>query len=124
MDDHFRHMIKRQGGLLAKGRLIGVQFEALLKDGLYFDIARKENQQAMRIRRHLEGLGYGFDVVSPTNQQFPILPNALLEKLREKYSFSMIAPGETESCIRFCTGWATRDEDVDALLADLTALSQ
>ena len=124
LNKDFRYFIKQGGGMLAKGRLLGVQFEALLKDGLYFDIARKENEQAMRIRRHLEGLGYGFDVVSSTNQQFPILPNVLLEKLREKYSFSMIAPGKTKSCIRFCTGWATRDEDVDALLADLTALSK
>ncbi|MBQ2896151.1 MAG: low specificity L-threonine aldolase [Oscillospiraceae bacterium] len=119
----FRYFIKQGGGMLAKGRLLGVQFEALLKDGLYFDIARKENELAMRIRRQLEALGYSFDIVSPTNQQFPILPNTLLEKLGKKYSFSMIAPGTSESCIRFCTGWATREEDVEALLTDLRALS-
>lgn len=116
----FRYIMKQRGGMLAKGRLLGVQFEAILEDGLYLDIARRANYQAMRIRKAaLEG-GFSLYVDSPTNQQFVVMPNAAIEKLKKDYAFAYITRvDEARSVVRFCTGWATRDADVDALVCAL-----
>lgn len=116
----FRYLIKRQGGLFAKGRLLGVQFSALLEDGLYFRLGQQMVAQAMRLRAGLEELGYPALVKSPTNQQFPVMPNGVLEKLKDKYSWSHWgAVDEEHTAVRFCTAWSTKDEEVEALLADL-----
>lgn len=120
---NFRYMIKQKGGMLAKGRLMGIQFEELLRDGLYMELSRHAVVQAMRIRKAALKKGWRLSADSPTNQQFFVLPNAALEKLSEKYAFSpMGVPGEMESEIRICTSWATRSEDVDALIADIEAV--
>ena len=119
----FRYVIKQKGGMLAKGWLLGLQFEELLRDGLYMEISAHAIEQAMRLKRALQEKGYPFLVDSPTNQQFPILADAHLKVLREKYAFSDQQRIDPEHrAVRFCTSWATRPEDVDALIADIQAL--
>lgn len=116
----FRYLIKQKGGMLAKGRLLGIQFDTLLKDGLYFEIAKKADQQAMKLREALGQKGYPMLVESYTNQQFPILPDDKLDWLSEKFSFSFMGKiDEGHSAVRFCTSWATKDENLDALIAEL-----
>lgn len=119
----FRYMIKQRGGMLAKGRLLGLQFLALLEDGLYEEIAEKAVEQAMRLKEAFLEKGYPLLYDSYTNQQFPILPNSQLDQLKEKYTFALwCAMDEEYSAVRFCTSWATKDEDIEALLNDLDSL--
>ena len=119
----FRYMIKQRGGMLAKGRLLGIQFLTLMEDGLYEKIAKKAVAQAMRIKESFVDKGYPLLYDSYTNQQFPIMPNCQLKELKEKYSFELwCAMDEEYSAVRFCTSWATRDEDVESFLNDLTLL--
>ena len=114
--EDFRYLIKQRGGMLAKGWLLGAQFQALLEDDLYFTISRHANQMADQIRRTLRSAGYPLLVPGTTNQIFPILPDALLEKLSEEFTFSETERvDETHRAVRFCTSWASRQEDVDAL---------
>ena len=116
----FRYFIKQNGGMLAKGRLLGIQFLTLFEDGLYFELSQHAVAQAMRIRDAFVSKGYDFLVDSPSNQQFPILPNDVMELLSKDFKFSVwkrIDAGHT--AVRFCTSWATRTEAVDALLAAL-----
>ena len=116
LSQDFRYLIKQRGGMLAKGRLLGVQFSALLEDGLYFDISKKANALADKIRATLDSLGYPYLVPGVTNQIFPILPDVLLDKLKEEFSFSEQERVDTNHrAIRFCTSWATTEENVDAL---------
>lgn len=113
----FRYCIKQNGGMLAKGRLLGIQFKALFEDDLYMEISRHAVSQAMRIRDAFAGKGYSFLIQSPSNQQFPILPDSLLEQLSEKFVFSIWKKIDAENtAVRFCTSWATRAEAVDMLL--------
>ena len=119
----FRYIEKQRGGMLAKGRLLGVQFGALMTGGLYERTARREVELAWRLRRAFEEKGWPLYCDSPTNQQFPIVPDAALEKLAEKYTFSDWARiDETHRAVRFCTSWATKEEDVSALIKDIRAL--
>ena len=122
-NDHFRWHMKQRGAILAKGRLLGVQFKALLENGLYFDIARHANEMAYRLRDGMAALGYEFPVASPTNQQFPVLPNTVLQQLQDKgYAYELDHVVDDEhTCVRFCTSWATPVEAVDQLLKDLAA---
>lgn len=119
----FRYMIKQRGGMLAKGRLLGIQFMTLLEDGLYEEIAGKAVKQAMRLKEAFLEKGYPLLYDSYTNQQYPIMSNSQLEQLREKYSFEMWEKLDEEySAVRFCTSWATKDEDVESLIVDLDEL--
>lgn len=112
----FRYLIKQHGAMLAKGRLLGVQFRALLKDGLYFEIARKANELADRIRNTLDCLGYSYLVPGTTNQIFAILPDKLLNKLSAEFTFSeQKRVDDSHRAVRFCTSWATTEENVNAL---------
>ena len=121
----FRYILKQHGGMLAKGRLLGVQFDALLGDGLYFEIGRHANALALRLRAALEELGVSMRYDSPTNQQFPILPDSVLEQLKENYAYSYWERvDETHSAVRFCMSWATTEQQLDALITDLRALLQ
>jgi len=121
----FRYLIKQRGGLLAKGRLLGIQFETLFEDGLYFEISRHAVSLAMKLRSGIQELGYGFLHNSPTNQQFPILPNELLEELKTKHTFTTWEKvDEKHTAVRFCTSWGTTDEEIDELLADLQGVKQ
>lgn len=116
----FRYCIKQNGGMLAKGRLLGIQFLTLFEDGLYFQLSEHAVSQAMRIRDAFESKGFGFLVQSPSNQQFPILDNATMERLSSDFLFSFWQKvDDTHTAVRFCTSWATRPEAVDALIAAL-----
>lgn len=116
----FRYLIKQKGGLLAKGRLLGIQFKTLFEDGLYYEISRHAIEMAMMIRDAFVEKGYSLRYDSTTNQQFPILPNDVLIKLGEKYSFSFWEKfNTTHSVVRFCTSWATKKENVDMLIEDI-----
>ena len=116
----FRYLIKQRGGMLAKGRLLGVQFDALMEDGLYFEIAKKADAMADQIRASLQKAGYPLAVEGITNQIFPILPDKVLAELEKKYVFCPNGRiDETHSSIRICTSWATTQAAVDALCADL-----
>ena len=113
---HFTPLVKQHGALLAKGRLLGVQFEALFTDGLYERISKECVQRAIRLRNIFATKGYKIEVDSPTNQQFFRLPNEVVDALKSEVSFEMWGPrGETESIVRFVTGWTTTDEHIDRL---------
>ena len=123
INEDFRYLIKQHGGMLAKGRLLGVQFDALMEDDLYFHIAAHADRLADRLREKFQSLGVPFLVESTTNQLFPILSDAILEKLAGKYVFcEQERVDETHRAVRFCTSWATSEENVEALCADLDAL--
>ena len=120
LNEDFRYLIKQRGGMLAKGRLLGIQFETLFADGLYWEISDHALKMADILRIALTDAGLSFQVDSPTNQLFPIVPDSLLEKIREKYAVTyMNRVDESRSCIRLCTSWATREEDVRAFCEDL-----
>lgn len=121
----FRYMIKQHGGMLAKGRLLGVQFDALMEDNLYFEISKHADRLADQLRAQFKALGYSFLVENTTNQIFPILPDELLAKLGEKYVYcEQERIDETHQAVRFCTSWATSQDNVDALCADLVTYSK
>ncbi len=116
----FRYIMKQRGAMLAKGRLLGIQFEALFEDGLYFEISRHATELAMKLRAACTAKGYPFLVDSMTNQQFPILPNSLIERLKVKFAFSLWQPTDAaHTAVRFCTSWATKEEHLDELIAEL-----
>ena len=119
--EHFRWHMKQRGGMLAKGRLLGVQFLAILKDNLYFDIARHANEMAFRLRDGFLALGYQFLVPSPSNQQFPVMKVRTAEKLAAMgFEFQVERPIDSETTMyRFVTSWATPESAVDDLLNTL-----
>lgn len=120
----FRYHIKQKGGMLAKGRLLGIQFETLFETCLYFEIASNAVKKALMIRDAFEKQGYSFLYESMTNQQFPILPNDMIEKLNEKYAFFVWQTiDEQHSAVRFCTSWATTDENIQMLIEDIKNLN-
>ena len=113
----FRYNIKQGGGMLAKGRLLGVQFAALFEDGLYLDAARGAVRQAARIREAFEKKGIRFLVDSPTNQVFPILTEASMEALDKDFGFEVWKKfPDGRAGVRFCTSWATPEANVDTLV--------
>jgi len=117
---HFFPLIKQHGALLAKGRLLGIQFATLFTDSLYFDIARHAVQQAMRLKQGFIDRGLTPFIDSPTNQQFFTLPNDLMDRLSQVASFEVWGTrGETHTTVRFVTSWATKPEAVSELLAAL-----
>lgn len=116
----FRYSIKRHGGMLAKGRLLGIQFAQLFTDNLYMQIAQHAIDEAMRIKAALQAKGIKFLIDSHTNQQFPILSNAQYEELSKKYLFSFWQRVDEEhTAVRICTSWATKSENVDCLIEDI-----
>ena len=121
----FRYSIKRHGSMLAKGRLLGIQFATLFTDNLYMNIARHAIDEAMRIKEALHEEGIKFLIDSPTNQQFPIFTNAQLEMLGKKYRFSIWQQmDDNRTAVRICTSWATKSENVDLLIEDIKKISQ
>ena len=120
---HFTTIIKQQGGLLAKGRLLGLQFEGLFTDGLYYRNAKHANSQAMKIRHAFREKGIPFLIESPTNQQFPILTQSQHEALSAKFSYESWQPmNDGRLAVRFCTSWATTDEAINALTQEIHRL--
>ncbi len=114
---HFVPIVKQHGALLAKGRLVGVQFDRLFTDDLYLELGRHGIEMAGKLRAILEEKGYPFYLQSPTNQQFIILENAQLEKLSQAglaYSF-WEKYDDNRTVIRLATSWSTSQEDLDEL---------
>lgn len=123
--EDFRYIIKQRGGMLAKGWLLGAQFEALLKDDLYFSISAHANRLADKLRDALTQLGYPIPVTSRTNQVFTVLPNRVLEKLKGSFSYSPWGKvDDAHTTVRFCTSWATKEEALDALCQALVNFSE
>jgi len=113
----FAFNIKQKGALLAKGRLLGIQFLELMKDDLYFDLARNANQQAMKIKKALSERGVQFLSDTSTNQIFPILSNKIIEVLSEKFEFYIWKKiDENLSAIRLITSWNTQNEPVEEFI--------
>lgn len=113
----FRNCMKQQGAMLAKGRLLGVQFDAVLRDGLYLELAAHANALAKRLAAGLGKLGVPLLVPAESNQVFPILPDHAVEVLGEQVEFEIERKIDAaHTCIRFVTAWHTAEADVDALL--------
>ena len=118
--EDFRYIMKQRGGMLAKGRLLGLQFSTILDDDLWLQAGAHANEQAARLSAGLKELGYDMVVDSPTNQLFPILENSQIARLEQEFSFEhWAAVSDTHTAVRFVTSWATKPEAVDALLAAL-----
>ena len=107
----FRYYIKQRGALLAKGRVLGIQFMELFNEDLFFEIGKHMNSMADILRTGIEDLGYKFMINSPSNQVFPVLPKVIIEGLREKFAFlTWEKVDEDNSAIRLVTSWATNKE--------------
>ena len=119
----FRYMIKQHGGMLAKGRLLGLQFIALMENGLYFSVAKKAVAQALRIREALVNKGIPLFIDSPTNQQYPIFTKEQLAALSQQFDIALWEPVDAgRDATRVCTSWATPDAYVEAFIAAVEAL--
>ncbi|MCF0168184.1 MAG: low specificity L-threonine aldolase [Bacteroidales bacterium] len=120
---HPLSFIKRHGALLAKGRLSGIQFDTLFTDGLYLEIGREAVRKALTIKQAFTAAGFRTFIDSPTNQQFFILPNEAIDKLKESASFEYWGPrGATHSKVRFVTSWSTPQQAIDELTDIISAL--
>ena len=118
MPKHFLTRVKQHGALLAKGRLTGVQFDALFTDDLYLEIGKNAIETAAVLKAGLKEKGYTFYIDSPTNQQFVVLENCKMEELKKDVQFSFWEKADdTHTIVRFATSWATRMEDVEKLLS-------
>jgi len=125
LKEDFRYLIKQRGGMLAKGRLLGIQFMTLFEDGLYYRIAKNALELAQKMRACFVDCGFDFLAQTPTNQIFPIMEDCLLDKLKEKYAYTYFERVDSRrSAVRFCTSWATKPEAVDAFCQDLRRLVQ
>jgi threonine aldolase len=120
LKENFRFHLKQRGALLAKGRILGIQFLELFKDGLYFELARHANAQSEKLRKSIAKLGYDFLTETSSNQSFPIFPQQLIEKISQKYSFHIWSKiDQQRSAIRLVTSWATREDMIDEFISDL-----
>ena len=118
MPKHFLTRVKQHGALLAKGRLVGVQFDVLFTDDLYKEIGRNAIETAEALKQGLQEKGYTFFLDSPTNQQFIVLEDTQMEELKKEVQFSFWEKAdESHTVVRFATSWATRMEDVRKLLS-------
>ena len=116
----FRYLIKQRGGMLAKGWLMGAQFEALMEDGLYFSLAREAVRLAMLMKGKFLSLGVPLLSDAVSNQLFPIFSERVISALSPRYGFSRIQTMDNgKTAVRFCTSWATKESDVLALLRDV-----
>lgn len=120
LQEDFRYYMKQQGAMLAKGRLLGIQFDVLFENNLYFNISKHAIDMAMKIKQAFIEKEYKFLFDSYTNQQFPIISNEKLNKLSSKYTFSLWERvDKNNSVARFCTSWATKEENVNELIKDI-----
>ncbi len=125
LKDDFRFHMKQKGALLAKGKVLGIQFLELFKDDLYFSLAKHANQMAGLLRNGITKAGYPFLTDSPSNQIFPILPNWLIKTLEKNYSFYIWSKVDADrSAIRLVTSWATREDAVMAFIKELTTATE
>lgn len=119
----FRYFIKQKGGMLAKGRLLGIQFSTLFKDNLYEEISRHAIMMAEKLRNAFEEKGYTYLVPNRTNQIFIIMPDEHLKRLEDRFGYSyQERVNATHSAVRFCTSWATQVKNVDALICAIKEL--
>ena len=117
---NFMTITKQHGALLAKGRLLGIQFDTLFTDGLYFEISKNAIEKSELMKETFKEKGYSFYMETSTNQQFILLENSQMEALKEKVAFSFWErTDENHSVVRFATSWATTDEDIENLKAAL-----
>ena len=120
LKEDFRYLIKQKGGMLAKGRLLGLQFLAMFENDLYMEMGRHADRLAMKLKRNLQEKGYQFYMDSMTNQQFVIVEDAKLRELEKEFMFNHETRyDEHHTVIRICTSWATQEENIDKLLAAL-----
>lgn len=121
----FRFFMKQRGGMLAKGRLLGIQFDALFTDDLYRKISRHAIDMAHQIREIFVSAGYPLLFDSPTNQQYPIMPDSELAEIGKNFGYEYWERvDETHSGVRFCASWATTQENVDALREAVSSLKK
>ncbi len=121
--EDFLYHVKQRGGLLAKGRVVGIQFLTLFEEDLFFRLAAQANATALQLKRGIAACGYEFLTDSPTNQQFPIFPDPVVEQLERNYEFEIQEKaGPAHTCIRLVTSWATKQTDVEQFLADLKGI--
>ena len=114
---HFKTIIKQHGALLAKGRILGLQFDTLFTDNLYFEIAKHANAMADKLKKAFISKGYRLFLDTTTNQQFVILNNKKIKELENKVTFTFWEKyDETSQVIRFVTSWATKEEDIDKMI--------
>ena len=114
---HFMNSMKKRGALLAKGRLLGIQFDTLFTDDLYFEISRHAIRMAEKLKSIFRKNGFAFYLESPTNQQFIILEDEEMERLKKHVTFSFWEkPDENHTVVRFATSWATPEEDIAQLM--------
>ena len=119
----FRHVIKQRGAMLAKGMVVGAQFEALFEDGLYFVLATHANVMAQRLRDILQQAGVPLAIDSPSNQLFPVLPDAVVAQLQQWVEFeTWERRGDGTTVIRLVTSWATPESAIEAFAALTSAL--
>ena len=119
---HFMTMVKQHGAMLAKGRLLGIQFDALFTDNLYLNISRNAIQMAARLKTLLHQEGLTFYLESPTNQQFVILENEIYKRLQKNVALSFWSKyDETHTVVRFATSWSTTEKDLEELAEFLKA---
>ena len=120
LKENFRFYLKQKGALLAKGRILGIQFLELFKNELFFELAKHANLMASKLANGIKKLGYDFLADPVSNQIFPIFPNELIEKLGTKYEFYVWKKIDyNKSVIRLITSWATKEELVDKFISDL-----
>ena len=123
LKEDFRYQIKQKGAMLAKGRLLGLQFAAFFENGLYYEIGSRANRLAEIIKEACILKGYPFLAETVTNQLFPIIPDRELAVLGRKYVYSYWQRiDEEHSAVRFCTSWATKEENVAELIRDIGSL--
>lgn len=116
----FRYIMKQKGGMLAKGRLLGLQFLVFFEDNLFMKTCRNANDMARLIKDACTRKGYPFLIPSNTNQQFPILPDEVLERIANNFVYSFWEKTDaTHSAVRFCTSWATNKADVMKLVKEI-----
>ncbi len=125
LKEDFRYHLKQKGAMLAKGRLLGIQFLELFKENLFFEIGYHENNMANILRNGIEELGYKYLVDSPSNQIFPILENDVIDRLQENYAFTIWSKiDDNKTAIRLVTSWATSKEIAEKFIQDLKAISK
>ncbi|MGC7871447.1 threonine aldolase family protein [Desulfosporosinus sp. SYSU MS00001] len=125
LKEDFRFHMKQKGAMLAKGKILGIQFLELFRDDLYFDMARHANKMAGLLRDEITKAGFNVLVHSPSNQIFPIFPDIIISELQKNYAFYVWSKVDiNHSAVRLVTSWATKEEEVLAFIKDLNAALQ
>lgn len=123
MRNGFRHCMKQQGAILAKGRLLGVQFEVILKDNLYLNLAAHANRLSEKLTEGLTAMNVPLLAQSPSNQVFPILPDHVVAELSKEFTFEIQEKTDKDhTCIRLVTAWCSEENDVSAFFTALNKL--